>query len=278
MTKRVSYFDGATTTTKFLIPLEDCQVETSLIERPDKNIICFSTCVGCPVGCKFCISGVENNYVRKLFYNEMVTQILTAYKQIKDYNKVTVISAMGEGEPSINIQSVIEAMEQIKTRFPYKSFKFAISTAGLNLKRLQKVVDEIIVSSLSIKLQFSVHSVSHRDSIIPNSKIDLKEALSILLTANLNYNLQVELNFTLIKGVNDSDFELVANVLESYKKLDIKLNQFNPFSLSDLEHADEDKYEEFVEVLSSRGFNVEYYKTDGSNIIAACGLLRYSNL
>ena len=61
-------------TTKWALDIGDGQlVETVLIPEPDRNTLCISTQVGCPVKCSFCRTGAQG-FNRNLTVNEIARQ------------------------------------------------------------------------------------------------------------------------------------------------------------------------------------------------------------
>ena len=106
-------------TRKYLIQLHDNQlVETVGIpsydskkqekkENPSRLTVCFSTQVGCPVSCIFCATGKES-FNRNLGMGEIIEQI---HLVGEDFNmRVSNLVAMGQGEPFLNTESVLDAL------------------------------------------------------------------------------------------------------------------------------------------------------------------------
>lgn len=260
--------------TKLLVQFNEHEsAEVSLIERPDKNIICFSCMIGCPVGCNFCVSGVLDRYVRKLTVTEMVESIFLVKGMAAHPMNRWVISAMGEGEPALNAEAVIETFSNVNMMFDRCTF--ALSTSAPNQTSFDNLLHCIFPVDLPIKLQYSLHSDRHK--LYRSSHLSAEYVLRTL-TPTLRQLFHVELNITLIKEVNDSPeaFTDVKNLLSGRKApWYIKLNRFNASpEIPNYTCADWESYMALKDLLKSEGHTVEYYETDGSDIAAACGQLR----
>src|SRR5690349_16044400 len=88
-------------TRRYLLRLEDGRtVETVLMPEGDRDTICISSQVGCPVDCKFCMTallGLE----RSLTAGEIVGQVLAVARDnglLEDHGRLNIVM-MGQGEP-----------------------------------------------------------------------------------------------------------------------------------------------------------------------------------
>jgi 23S rRNA (adenine2503-C2)-methyltransferase len=256
--------------TKFLVPVPSMPgvaAEVSLIERDTKNIVCFSTQIGCAIKCKFCASGQSEGPVRNLTADDMYYLIEKALFEAKESFKPTVISAMGEGEPAQNYKAVGEVL----TDFAKQRFKTAVSTSGPSRSLLHRLLSAVPDST---KIQYSLHSATEkRREIIPGPTLDPKDALDILSPWP-----NIELNVVLWQDINTdvSEIQALAHLLRktpSHEPWRIKLNRANPIE-GGLTPASPETYQRWAELVRGFGFSVEYYETDGSDINAACGQLR----
>ena len=99
-------------TRKYLFSLHDGQVVESVgipSGTPDapRLTVCFSTQVGCAMGCAFCATG-EEGFTRNLGMGEIICQVLEVQK---DFGcRVTNLVAMGQGEPFANYEMVLDAL------------------------------------------------------------------------------------------------------------------------------------------------------------------------
>ncbi len=98
-------------TRRYLLRLEDGRtVETVLMPEGERDTICISSQVGCPVDCKFCMTallGLE----RSLTAGEIVGQVLLVARENQlrqDGGRLNIVM-MGQGEPLLNLANVVKA-------------------------------------------------------------------------------------------------------------------------------------------------------------------------
>ena len=92
---------------KFLFKLHDgYQIESVLMQQGDRQTLCISSQVGCPIDCKFCATG-KMGLIRNLNPGEMVEQLLTIQKCTE--SEVSNVVLMGMGEPMNNYDAVLKA-------------------------------------------------------------------------------------------------------------------------------------------------------------------------
>ncbi|MBR6091106.1 MAG: radical SAM protein, partial [Anaerolineaceae bacterium] len=101
-------------TNKLLFRLQDGKmIESVLMRYRERNTICISTQVGCPMNCAFCATG-QMGFIRNLSAGEIVAQILFFARMLKaEEKKLTNIVVMGMGEPFHNYDSVMKAIDII---------------------------------------------------------------------------------------------------------------------------------------------------------------------
>ncbi|MDP3581498.1 MAG: 23S rRNA (adenine(2503)-C(2))-methyltransferase RlmN, partial [Ignavibacteria bacterium] len=166
-----------TGTKKYLFETHDGRkIESVLIPDEDRNTLCISTQVGCPLDCKFCATGLMG-YKRNLSVGEVVDQYLLVAKDVGK-SKITNIVYMGMGEPLINFDTTLKSIE-IFTHELTKGLsrtRITVSTAGIPNK-----IKELMESKFRVKLAFSLHSPFEevRSRIMPiNQKYSLQENLA----------------------------------------------------------------------------------------------------
>jgi len=266
--------------TKWLAGLRDGQAaEFVLVERPEKNIVCFSTMVGCPVGCGFCASGIAGLYKRRLSAGEMLAMISESFRRASDPSRPWVVSAMGEGEPAANIDNVLTAFSKVRRD---DGIKLALSTSAPSRALLVKTLEAVRRFGASdgreVKLQYSLHSAipSERVLMFRPGHLPPAEALSLIRRSGHG---KVEVNVTLIEGWNDraQSAIAIADVLEKEGPWHVKLNRFNGIEGHSMRNADDGAYLAIQTALACEGHWVEYYETDGNDISAACGQLHFQH-
>lgn len=246
--------------TKFDFALEDAVVQLVLVKRPDKNIICYPSQIGCALGCVFCLS---KPWVRSLGGDEIVSLIKQVYTHIDNDNK-TLLSCMGEGEIGLSPYRS-QIINLLKYHFPNCSL--AVSTTGIGLSFFR----EMGVFRSVLKIQLSLHAVTtqKRLSLMPLDDADVDGLVSFFNT----YPGRKEINYLLIDGVNDSDDD-AKKLFELSHNIPIKINKLSP----NPNVNQSPRVEEFISYYNTLGGEIEYYETDGVDIAATCGMLTHQLL
>lgn len=269
-----------TNTQKFLFSTKDNKkIESVLIPDKDRNTLCISTQVGCPLDCKFCATGVMG-FKRNLTSGEIVDQYLLTAKEIGK-EKITNIVFMGMGEPLLNFENTIRAVE-IFTHELTKGLsrkKITVSTAGIPHK-----IIELADRNLRIKLAFSLHSAFEdiRSKIMPiNKKYSLKENLDALKYYAKKTKTRITFEYVMLKDINDRPDDIKA-LKKLCSQLPSKINvipfnsikHINPTGISaELDSTPYNKIQDFVEHLRKENLTVFIRDTQGDDIAAACGQL-----
>jgi 23S rRNA (adenine2503-C2)-methyltransferase len=177
-------------------------------------------------------------------------------------NKKCLISFMGVGEPLLNIKLIEEIYfneELIKRSCGYSEISYAISTMMPNYN-LKKLSDLAIEKKIPIKVHFSLHSPfsNERKELLPSTSLTVEDALKVLtnyrqsvgnipkLVENMklfhsNHIDPIEIHYTLIKGVNDTNNHLkkIIKLLNEYK-IAFKILRFNaPIGMQESDNVDE---------------------------------------
>jgi 23S rRNA (adenine2503-C2)-methyltransferase len=260
-------------TVKTLIRLSDGNfVETVLMRHEDRNTVCVSSLVGCPMGCKFCATG-EMGFVRKLSADEMISQVLFFARLLKkEKARVGSIVFMGMGEPFLNYENVMEAIRVMNNKegFGIGARHISISTCGV-FDGIKKLAEEKLPVNLAISLHASNDKV--RREIMPVAEAySISELIKVVDEYIVKTNRKVMFEYLMIDGVNDKDehaFEL-AKLLKN-KLCVVNLIEYNPtgkFSASS-----HNRIRRFKEILLENGINATTRFRFGQKIKGACGQL-----
>jgi len=213
----------------------------------EKFMIGVSTQASCPIKCKFCAVNklTEKQGWRNLSSTEIVDQVFYAIDKAKSINgnidpkdaEIFRVLFTRMGEPSLNIDNVIDAIEFIKVLYP--NVRIQISTIGL--KKSVELVDELIKLEKVyghdwLELQFSIHSTDmdyrhwlQSDAVLSN--IDLGFLSNKWYNAFENRPWKTTLNFALSK-----DTPFIVSDLKKYfdsKSNFIKISPINENIVSD---------------------------------------------
>lgn len=268
-------------TEKFLFGLEDGHtIETVLLRHKDKrNTLCISSQVGCPVKCAFCATG-QDGFIRNLDVNEIINQVYTVERRlVKQGSNINNIVFMGMGEPLLNLDNVLKALDILSNEngINISKRKITISTSGIVPN-----IEKILLEKLPIELAVSLHSAINekRDVIIPiNRAYPLEDLYAVLQEYQRQTKRRITFEYILIKEFNVSDND--ANVLADFMhEFDHTLNliPYNPVVENDFERPSQKKIEKFYNILKNdRKVNVVIRGEKGTDIDGACGQLRQRN-
>ncbi len=273
-------YESADGTRRYLLRLGDNRtVETVLMPEGERDTLCISSQVGCPVDCKFCMTallGLE----RSLTAGEIVGQVLLAARENglrRDSGRINIVM-MGQGEPLLNLPNVLKATRILldPEGFGLSPRRITISTVGITPK-IAELGREEIRPKLAISLNASTEEV--RRELMP---ITRKYHLADLLEACKAYPLRpwekLTFEYVLLKGVNDSDAD-ARRVHKLLANLNCKVNliALNPGPEIPFETPDPERVHSFQQIVR-RGIPCFVRKPRGLDIYAACGQLKRASV
>jgi 23S rRNA (adenine2503-C2)-methyltransferase len=248
-----------------------------LLHKKNRQTVCVSSQVGCPVGCKFCATG-QLGFERNLSYQEIVDQILHFARILKQKDlKVTNIVFMGMGEPFFNLENLEKSISILTNpdEFNFSSRRITVSTVWTGYE----VVD-FVKKNPQINIAVSLHSAvqEKRRELIPLAeKVTLDEIESGIKKCLEVSNRRITLEYLLLEGVNDS-VEDADELVEFIMRVNRKLLHVNLLPYNEIEGVYKStktkKLFEFKEYLESKKINVTIRKSMGQEIASACGMLK----
>ena len=129
-------------------------VEGVLIPTDNRATACISTQVGCNLGCEFCATG-KLGLRRNLNFGEIYYQVAEIMKLAKEkYNlSLTNIVLMGMGEPLLNYDNVIKALEMVSSEdgLAMSPQRITLSTVGLP-RMIKRLADDNVKFNLAVSL------------------------------------------------------------------------------------------------------------------------------
>lgn len=260
-------------TKKALITLNDgLKIETVLMEHErNRNTVCLSSAIGCPMDCKFCATG-KMGFKRNLTKGEILTQLLFFARYLKENKRITNVVFMGMGEPFLNYDNVLFAIKIIndKNGFGIGARKISISTSGV-IEGINKLAEE----KLQVNLAISLHAPNNelRSEIMPvNNKYPLKKVLEAVNDYIDKTYRKVMFEYLLLRDVNDSEScaEQLATLMNKPLYM-VNLIKYNP--TGSFYSSDSKTIKRFKDILESRGVEVTQRYSFGTDINAACGQL-----
>ena len=260
---------------KALITLQDKEkIETVLMCYNDnRNTVCVSSQVGCPLNCAFCATGREG-FTRNLSFFEMIEQVLFFARFLKKENKkITNIVFMGMGEPLLNYDNVIKAIKILndKDGFNLGIRSFSISTAGI-IDGIEKLIKENKEINLAISLNASNSKL--RSQLMPvNDKHPLDKLLKTIDRYIKKSRRKVMFEYIMIKGINDSDEDaLELSRIAKNRLCFVNLIPCNPIG-EKFQPSTTERIKKFRKILEKEKITVTQRYLFGSDISAACGQL-----
>lgn len=268
-------------TIKWALDIGDGQVvETVLIPEEDRNTLCISTQVGCPVKCSFCRTGASG-FNRNLTVSEIIGQVFAAASRVgfsenREQKPISNVVMMGMGEPLLNLSNVLKVTEILLSDYAFALSKrrVTISTSGV------APIIEKMAGKVDVALALSLHAPNDklRDELVPiNKKYKIAEVLTAvrhyLAASNANCG-RVTIEYVLLDHVNDST-DAAHELAALLKGVPCKINliPFNPHDGAGYNRPSNSRIDRFYKVLFDYGFTVITRTTRGDDIAAACGQL-----
>ncbi len=267
-------------TRKWLFRLEDGNsVETVFIPEEGRGTLCVSSQVGCTLNCTFC-NTAQHGFSRNLSSAEIISQVWLADRLLgregpgSHQRVITNVVMMGMGEPLLNFDAAVSAMELMMEDFAYglSRRRITLSTAGV-----VPMMDEL-KARCHVSLAVSLHATndSLRNQIVP---INQKYPLKALMAACQRYvegspRARVTIEYILLGGVNDRDEDARA-LIKLLKPIPSKVNliPYNPYPGGQYQRPSSRAIERFRNHLIQAGLTTVTRKTRGEDIEAACGQL-----
>ncbi len=280
--KIVKRYESKDGTKKYIIEFHDGEVvECVLMSYKYGNTICVSTQVGCRMGCKFCASGL-NGLKRNLTAGEILGQVLLVNKDLGGTyknRKITNIVLMGSGEPLDNYDNVIRFLRLVTDGkgINISDRNISLSTCGL-VPEIYRLAEEGLNITLTISLHAPNDEIRQRTMPIAN-RYSIKEILAACRNYINKTKRRVAIEYTLIKGVNDS--KVCAEELIGLLKgllCHVNVIPLNYVKERGLAGSTRKESYQFVGLLERGGLSATVRRTMGEDIAGACGQLRNSYL
>ncbi len=265
-------------TRKWLLQVDEGNsVEMVFIPEEGRGTLCVSSQAGCALECSFC-STARQGFNRNLSTAEIVGQLWLARRALgcdpRGERVISNVVLMGMGEPLLNFDNVVAAMELMTEDLAYglSRRRVTLSTAGVvpALRRLREV------SSVSLAVSLHAPDDELRNRLVP---LNRKYPIAELLDACRDYisrdsKRAVTFEYVMLRGVNDSPGQArrLASLLGDLPAK-VNLIPFNPYPGSGYSSSPPQAIERFAAVLQERGIVTITRRTRGSDIEAACGQL-----
>lgn len=254
---------------------DDLTVESVLIPTPNRTTACVSSQVGCSLDCKFCATA-KLKRMRNLNPDEIYDQVVAIDNESRLYfdKPLSNIVFMGMGEPLMNYNNVLKAIEKITSPegLGMSPRRITVSTSGVP-KMIRKMADEEVKFKLAVSLHSAIDEV--RTSIMPfNSTFPLQDLRESLEYWYAKTKSRITYEYVVWKGINDRRKDVEALVrFAKYVPCKVNLIEYNPIGDDHFQQASSETTDMYVRELERNGITVTVRRSRGKDIDAACGQL-----
>jgi len=255
-------------------------VESVLMHYPARpgqrarHTLCISSQAGCAVGCPFCSTG-ELGFTRDLSTAEILDQVRHAARRLApDGRRLTNVVFMGMGEPLLNLDRVLEAVQALADpeRFGLGARHVTVSTSGVvpGIRRLTAMGPQFT-------LAISLHAARDplRDVLVPlNRRWPVAEVVEAAREHARATGRRISYEVTMIGGINDTDADAEALVrLLRGAHAHVNLIPMNAVAHTPWQASPMLVIERFAARLREAGISTTIRRNRGQEIGAACGQL-----
>ncbi|WP_343487649.1 23S rRNA (adenine(2503)-C(2))-methyltransferase RlmN [Allomuricauda sp. d1] len=250
-------------------------VESVLIPTETRTTACVSSQVGCSLDCKFCATA-RLKRMRNLNPDEIYDQVVSIDRQSRLYfdRPLSNIVFMGMGEPLMNYNNVLKAIEKITSKegLGMSPKRITVSTSGVP-KMIKKMADEAVKFNLAVSLHSAIDET--RTSIMPFNATfplhDLREALQYWYQKTKN---RITYEYVVWQGINDTKKDVEALVkFCRFAPSKVNLIEYNPIDDGQFQQASDAAITMYQNILEENGITVTVRRSRGKDIDAACGQL-----
>jgi 23S rRNA (adenine2503-C2)-methyltransferase len=253
------------------------ETECVMIPSEDRRTACVSSQMGCPVGCRFCASGldgVEGN----LSAGRIVEQVFRL-RALPEVGRISNVVFMGMGEPLANYAAVTQAIRALNAPWGMGigARRITVSTVGL-----PAAIRRLCEFELPVTLALSLHAPNDdlRRRIIPWAEYStIEELLDACDEWFRKTGREITLEYILLGGFNDlpEHAEELAALARSLRA-NVNLIRYNEVEGLPFARPEDHAVLEFQGILRREGVNTHIRASRGRDIKAACGQLRHESL
>ncbi|MBP6072059.1 MAG: 23S rRNA (adenine(2503)-C(2))-methyltransferase RlmN [Flavobacterium sp.] len=250
-------------------------VESVLIPTATRTTACVSSQVGCSLDCNFCATA-RLKRMRNLEPGEIYDQVIAIDNESKIHHNrpLSNIVFMGMGEPLMNYNNVIKAIEKITSEegLGMSPKRITVSTSGIP-KMIKKMADDEVKFKLAVSLHSAIDEVRAR--IMPFSSnfplADLRESLEYWYQKTKS---KITYEYVIWKGINDNK-QAVDALVKFCKYVPCKVNliEYNPIDDGEFQQASNEAIDLYIKTLTSNNIIAKVRRSRGKDIDAACGQL-----
>ena len=243
-------------------------VEAVYIPDKDRATLCVSSQAGCKMACAFCMTG------RQGFHGNLTAaQILNQILSIDNSEQLTNLVFMGMGEPTDNIDAVMNAIEILTSEWglAWSPKRITVSTIG-RLPEMERFLRET-----KVHIAISVHNPYpvERAKLMPSERAwHLHDIFEVLSRYDWRHQRRLSVEYIMWRGLND-DLRHADALAKLIKPCSARVNliRFHEIGGIDLYPSSRETMERFRDRLKSLGITATIRASRGEDIMAACGML-----
>lgn len=250
-------------------------VESVLIPTESRTTACVSSQVGCSLNCNFCATA-RLKRMRNLNPDEIYDQVAAINKESLLYynHKLSNVVFMGMGEPLMNYNNVLKAIDKITSPegLGMSPRRITVSTSGIP-KMIRKMADDEVKFNLAVSLHSAIDAI--RTEIMPfNEQFPLQDLRESLEYWYAKTERRITYEYVVWDGIND-DKESINALIKFCKYVPCKVNliEYNPIGDGAFQQASQNSINNYISNLEMHGIVVNVRRSRGKDIDAACGQL-----
>ena len=253
------------------------ETECVMIPSDDRRTACVSSQMGCPVGCRFCASGLEG-VEGNLSAGRIVEQVWRLGR-LEGVGRITNVVFMGMGEPLANFAAVTDAIRTLNAPWGLGigARRITVSTVGL-----PAAIRKLCAFEIPVTLALSLHAPNDelRRKIIPWAEYStVAELLDACQEWFRKTGREITLEYILLGGFNDrrEHAEELARVARTIRA-NVNLIRYNEVDGLPFARPGDADVLAFQGILRDAGVNTHIRASRGRDIKAACGQLRHESM
>ena len=259
-------------TKKYLFPAgEKGTIEAAWIPEPSRSTLCLSTQVGCRMGCRFCMTGMQG-----FQGNLTVSEILNQVESLPEKEMLTNIVYMGMGEPLDNIDNVLKSIEILTSQWGYAMSPRRITLSSIGVKdKVKRFLDE---SQAHLAISLHTPYSEERKSLMPAENAHpVREIIDLIREYDWSGQRRISFEYIMFRDINDRESD-IKGLLKLLNGLRCRVNliRFHTIPGTPWVTSPEERILEFRERLTAGGIIATIRASRGEDIHAACGLLSTS--
>jgi 23S rRNA (adenine2503-C2)-methyltransferase len=238
----------------------------------DRFTVCLSSQTGCAVDCAFCVTGRLGGG-RNLTAGEIVGQLYAVLDEVGRKTDAARIVFMGMGEPFLNPDGVIGALDVFFELIPRR--RVTVSTSGITPAFARFAA---LPRRPNLAVSLNAADDETRAALMPiNRTYPLEGLLRAMRDWPVDPRRRITVEYVLIAGRNDSpeDAKRLVHLLD---RIPVKVNVIplneDPIYLPGWKRPSEPVIDRFAAALSAGGVGVTVRRSRGPDAAAACGQLK----